>query len=348
MLSRSEFSRGYRTLSPLAFLLILAIFVSPTSRALLSAASSQDPAEPVDVLRVSTDLLIFPIRVTNKARKTIPQLSENDFVLTDRDGVSNGFYFAAGAGRIALLFALDESGSLREIISSQRQTALELFNRFKSESRVAAIRFGQRPRLIADFDNDPDAVSRAFSLPPRRNERTAIFDAAQSAVETFARLRSDPTERRIVILISDGLDNASSTKVDSVIRAANQNNVSFYVIHLPLFTPREGRLGIRGPAKGFRDLGEKTGGRYFLASDPKDPLRLDNRVDLSPIFKAIEEDVRSQHLIGFYFNEQGRDGRRHRISISLAPKDLVYSVAGRRFARTHHFEVYFPRVKSEP
>ena len=348
MLRSSEFSRPHRTLCALAFLLILATGLLPEHRIATSYCAAQDPAESIDILRVSTDLLVFPIRVTDKNRRAVPQVSRTDFLLTDRDGVSSGFYFAAGAGRIALLFALDESGSLREIITAQRQTALALFDRFKNESRVAALRFGQRARLVADFDTDAEAVSAAFASRPRQNERTAIFDAAQAAIVTFTKLTSNPTERRIVILISDGLDNASTAKVDSVIRAANENNISFYVIHLPLFTPRDGRLSIRGPTKGFRDLGEKTGGRYFLASDPKEPLRLDNRVDLSPVFKAIEDDVRSQHLIGFYFNERGRDGRRHRLSISLERKDLVYSVAGRKFARAHDFEVYFPREKSEP
>ena len=84
--------------------------------------------------------------------------------------------------------------------------------------------------------------------------------------EDLPRVRS---ERRIVILISDGLDNASRTKPGAVIDAALNNRVSFYVIHLPLFEPRDGRLAVRAPAKGFRDLAEKTGGKYFLAGDVK-------------------------------------------------------------------------------
>jgi hypothetical protein len=48
---------------------------------------------------------------------------------------------------------------------------------------------------------------------------------------------------------------------------AREKSVSFYVIHLPLFEPRDGRLVVRPAAEGFRGLAEKTGGKYFLATD---------------------------------------------------------------------------------
>ena len=118
-------------------------------------------------------------------------------------------------------------------------------------------------------------------------------------------------ERRIVILISDGLDNASRTKPGAVIEAALNNHVSFYVIHLPLFEPRDGRLSVRSPAKGFRDLAEKTGGKYFLVGDVKSALAPVKDIDLTKIFQAIEEDLKSQYLLGFYLGEVANDGRKH-------------------------------------
>ena len=65
---------------------------------------------------------------------------------------------------------------------------------------------------------------------------------------------------------------ASRTSAEIVIDAALKGRVSFYVIHLPLFEPRDGRLAVRRPSKGFRDLAEKTGGKYFLLGDGKSAL----------------------------------------------------------------------------
>lgn len=299
---------------------------------------AQQKPDEVDVLRVETDLIVFPIRVTDRKRNPIPNLSSADFVIRDRDGVAQSLYFSAGAERVAMVFALDESGSVRDVISQQRETALALFGRFADNSRVAVLRFAEQAKLVAGFEKDPAEARNAFAFPAGQNRRTAIFNAAQAAVSAFDSLGKVPTERRIVVLISDGLDNGSSIKPASVIVDAQEKGISFYVIHLPLFEPRDGRLSVRGPAKGFRDLATKTGGKYFLAGDSRFALG-GSTVDLASIFQAIEDDLRSQYLVGFYLNERARDGRLHRLSISLKRSDLEYSVRASGFERTHHFSV---------
>jgi Ca-activated chloride channel family protein len=138
-----------------------------------------------------------------------------------------------------------------------------------------------------------------------------------AAVRAFQRPGSDPAERRILILISDGLDTASRIKPQSVIAEALESAVSIYLIHLPLFEPRDGRLQPRPAAKGFRSLAEATGGHYFMIGDARAALDPRASVDLGPVFKAIEEDLRGQYVLGFYPDEASRDGRFHRLSINL-------------------------------
>jgi Ca-activated chloride channel family protein len=233
---------------------------------------------------------------------------------------------------------LDQSGSLRQIVSEQREAALALFGRFGERSQVAVIRFAEQPWLVTPFGRNGSVAREAFELPIRENQHTAIFDAAAAAVTTFDSLPRVRSERRIVVLISDGLDNASSLKAGAVIQGALQKQVSFYVIHLPLFEPRDGRLAVRAPAKGFRDLAEKTGGKYFLVGNASSALapQANKTVDLNPIFQAIEEDLRSQYLLGFYAGETSRDGRKHRFSLSM-PAGVEYQIPASGYSRTHEF-----------
>jgi Ca-activated chloride channel family protein len=306
----------------------------------LSNTSIAQESDAVDVVRISTDLIVFPVRVVDKERRSVLGVSAADFVLKDQDGITSAPYFAAGTGRVAMLFALDESGSLREVISQQHDAAISLFSHFKERSRISALRFAKEPKLVAPFDTDVDAVRAAFSFSAQRDSRTAIFDGAKAAVAILSQLPVDVGERRIVILISDGLDNASHAKAVDVIGAANEVNVSFYVIHIPLFAPKDGHLSVRPATKGFRELGEKTGGKYFLAGDVKSALLGTQKSDLTPIFRAIEDDLRSQYLLGFYLGERSRDGRRHRVAFTIKREGLVYSTTqNRRFAKTHQFLV---------
>lgn len=302
---------------------------------------AQAPAEE-DVIRVSTDLLLFPIRIRDKRGQAVRGLTQSDLSLRDKDHVTSGLYFAPGADRVALVFALDQSGSLREIISQQHDAALALFGRFSDRSSIAVLRFAETPSIVAPFGRDSDAARAAFSFAAGANRRTAIFDAAAKALQMFDDLPRVRAERHIVILISDGLDNASQTKGSAVIDAALNKRVSFYVIHLPLFEPRAGRLAVRSPSKGFRELAQQTGGKYFLVGDADAALKLDRNNDLTPVFQAIEEDLRSQYLLGFYISETARDGRRHRFSVSLVPTGVEYSVGRFGYSRTHDFFVNLP------
>ena len=308
-------------------------------------AAQDQPVTDDEVLRVTTDLLLFPARVRDKNGKRPNGLTENDLALKDPDAVISSLYFSAGVDRVAMVFALDQSGSLRDVISKQRDAAVGLYRRFSSLSGIAVLHFSHRPTVAAPFVRDVTSVLGAFDVRVRDNQPTAIFDAAADAVDMFKTLPRIRSERRLVILISDGLDNFSRAKPDSVINAARADRVSFYIIHLPLFEPRDGRLVVRRPASRFRDLAEKTGGKYFLANDL--PLAPRTTVDLTPIFDAIEEDLRSQYLIGFYLNEKANDGRRHNFSLSVPP-GFEYQILPRGYSRTQKFFVERPREALKP
>jgi len=299
---------------------------------------AQQSNEDDEVVRVNTDLLLFPIRIRDKKGQAVSGLTDQDLTLKDQDQVTTGVYFSPGADRVAMLFALDQSGSLRDVISQQQDAALSLFSRFSDRSSIAVLRFSDRPSLATPFTKDVEAARAAFRFAVERDRRTAIFDAAAEAVRAFDKLPPVRTERRIIVLISDGLDNNSSTRAESVIDAALERRVSFYVIHLPLFAPRDGRLAVRPPSKGFRDLAEKTGGKYFLVGDVKSALQ-PHAPDLTPIFQAIEDDLKSQYLLGFYIAESSRDNRKHVFSVSLKPPDVEYSVGRLGFSRTHKFMI---------
>jgi VWFA-related protein len=342
---RPFFRLAERLLLRFAIILLLVclyLAVQPTR------ALAQQTADDDDVVRVNTDLLLFPVRIRDKKGLAVSGLTDQDLSLKDPDQVTTGLYFSPGADRVALMFALDQSGSLRQIIAQQRDAALALFSRFGERSSVAILRFSDRATLVAPFTKDLDAARAAFRFNAAPNTQTAIFDAAAKALTAYDDLPPVRSERRIIVLISDGLDTRSRTSADYVINAALERRVSFYVIHLPLFEPIDGRLEVRRPSKGFKDLAEKTGGKYFLVGDAKSAL-MPRENDLTPIFQAIEEDLKSQYLLGFYIAESSRDNRKHVFSVSMKPQGVEYSVAGKGYSRTQKFMINLtPEAKKLP
>ena len=326
-----------RSLSLCTCILVTSLLPSPR----IFAQQTQDD----DVVRVTTDLSVYPIRVRKHDKHIAAIVTANNFQLKDADGITTSLYFSAGAERVALVFALDESGSLADILSQQRDAALALFDRFGKSSRVAVMRFSKEPEVIVSFGNDSSAARAAFDFRAQRNTPTAIFDAGAAAIRLFESDIKDPAERRIVILISDGLDTASRVKPDDIINAARAKNISFYTIQVPLFEPRDGHLAVRPATKGFKDLAEKTGGKYFLTADRNSALLPAANQDLSSVFKSIEDDLKSQYIVGFYVSEKARDGVEHKVSIVLTDPTVEYSLAQFGFSRTHHFSIRLPPTK---
>src|ERR1041384_5144163 len=93
---------------------------------LLCAPGPTTAQEPDEVLRVTTDLLLFPVRIRDRHGQAINGLTTHELSLKDRDHVTSDLYLTQGVDRVALLFALDQSGSVRQTISQQREAGIAL------------------------------------------------------------------------------------------------------------------------------------------------------------------------------------------------------------------------------
>lgn len=321
MSSRTQASparRSARALAPLfktlALVLLLQLCPAP--------APAQDPApeEPGEVVRVETDLITVPFFVTDSRGRRVAGLAREEFELLDNGRRVEPAYFAAGAEHVSLLFLLDASGSTRDIITQQRETALALFSHFGAGSRVAVMQFRERAELKLPFTRELKRAPRAFQIESLAESRTAIFDAALAAVRAFAAAPRQPAERRIVVLVSDGLDNASAARAERAVEEARAEGVTFYVIHLPLFAPADGRLVARRPSKGFRELAERTGGQFFVVGDARSALDPRAEHDLRPVFQAIAEDLRGQYVVGYHASAAPPQPGTHRVEVRLADR----------------------------
>jgi Ca-activated chloride channel family protein len=280
-------------------------------------AQDETPEQSDEVVRVNTDLVTVPFFVTDSRGRRVAGLARGDFEVTDNGARVEPAYFAAGAEHVSLLFLLDASGSTRDIITAQRETALALFSHFGAGSRVAVMQFRERAELKQPFTRDPRRAQQAFQIDSLAESRTAIFDAALAAARVFANAQQQTEERRIVVLISDGLDNASTERFERAVDEARASGVTFYCIHLPLYTPREGRLVARRASKGFRELAERTGGQFFVVGDARTALDPHAEYDLRPVFQAIAEDLRGQYVVGYHASAAPQQPGTHRIVVRL-------------------------------
>jgi len=295
------------------FALLLLLQLCPGT----ALAQDDTPEDPDEVVRVGVDLVTVPFFVTDSRGRRVAGLARENFEVTDNGARVETSYFAAGAEHVSLLFLLDASGSTRDIITAQRETALALFSHFGAGSRVAVMQFRERAELKLDFTRDLRRARPAFQIDSLAESRTAIFDAALAAARAFTSKPREATERRIVVLISDGLDNASAAAFERAVEEARAAGVTFYCIHLPLYTPRDGRLVARRASKGFRELAERTGGQFFVVGDARTALDPRGEHDLRPVFQSIAEDLRGQYVVGYHASAAPQQPGTHRVVVRL-------------------------------
>lgn len=319
-LSHHRTHTASRTPFPFRHLLTLALLCACAPNTFGQQQPAPAEADDEEVLTVRTDLITLPVFVTDSRGRRVGSLAATDFAASVDGRPAEIRYFAAGTAHVALVFALDASGSAREHIARQREAALALLSRFGSGSRAGVLAFAERAALLRPVSS---AVlpPESFQIAARRNSPTAVFDGALAAVRAFDGAGANPAERRIVVLLSDGLDTASTTRPAEVVAAARERGVSIYVIHLPVFGVRGDRVGVRRPSRGFRELAAETGGRYFLLGDERQAFQPNPTYDLAPVFGAVADDLQTQYVVGLYADPSTRDGRQHTLGLSLARRD---------------------------
>lgn len=187
--------------------------------------------------------------VSDNGTSRPPAVSENGVPVADLQ--------AQNLGRSkAIAMLVDRSQSMRGAPLADAKSAARAFVRSKQSSdEIAVIAFGSRPATLSPFSTtalDSDAALARLKTDPVKG--TALYDSIASAAR---QLGANPLPGRVVIVLTDGADNASTIGLPAAIAAARKANVAIYAIGI------EGAGFTSDP---LLQLSQSTGGQYFSAS----------------------------------------------------------------------------------
>jgi len=131
------------------------------------------------------------------------------------------------------------------------------------------------------------------------NGTTALYDGI---IEALKRLQQGTSDKKVLIIISDGGDNASRAGLDQVLKMAEQSSAMIYTIGI--FAPEDPD---RNP-KVLQRLAQETGGEAIF------PTRLSETVE---ICERIARDIRDQYTIGYSSSNDQRDGTYHKVRLTV-------------------------------
>jgi Ca-activated chloride channel homolog len=215
---------------------------------------------------------------------------------------------------------IDTSESMQQVLSTDKVLAGRFVQRFfrQKTDQAFVMDFGYSSEFAQLLTNNAAALlQKVGSVQAGRMNPvggTAIFDTIFRAC-LYGFGKTDPAATsNVILLFSDGEDNASHTSVEEALGACQRSNIAIYAFR----SPSPERRSSSG-SEVLTELALKSGGRVFKAIDTEDIIWQDLRV--------IESESRNQYRLVYDPASLKHDGSFHRIA--LLPPDRVSSISVR-------------------
>jgi VWFA-related protein len=247
---------------------------------------------PVETIDVHVHEVNLVLSVTDHHGKFVNNLRPSDLRILD-NGVEQTkltFFQRETDLPVKVALVIDVSAS----VAYQLPTECDALRAFLKEvsspfDSVMLFAFNQSVQLTSPVTNNWNVIARLLKDLPPRGE-TALYDAVSEASHWLA-LDNGPV-RRIIILVSDGEDNKSTSTRDATISDALNADAAIYSVHVR--SGDEGDEGRRG-ATILKQLANATGGTY-----------LDYKYDtIARAFDEIRRELRSQYALAYKLSNPG-------------------------------------------
>ena len=292
----------------------------------LTLVAARPPQVPV--FASATELVYVVVSVSLASGEPIPELGRTDFVIREdgRERPITVFSRARDleeAGRNAfpvdVTLLLDTSGSMRPGLNTSRALALQFIQSIPKATTRRLVTFNNEVRVWAFNDAKPEAsLDAALALAPNAGSR--LFDGIMATLELPARR----DERRVIVSLTDGMDEGSQVDRAIAEKALQDGGVTFYAVSFaaqlqsptPLFDysrkdPIPRRSDADRAALNLQSLTSKSGGFVVQGTVP----------DLAAQFDRVRADISAQYVIGFE-PAPSKPGKRHRLSVEVRQPDV--------------------------
>jgi VWFA-related protein len=258
----------------------------------------------------SSDLVVLPVTVIDRQGLFVSDLPAERFGVYDNGRRVPIQLFTNEDTPVSVGLIIDDSGSMRRKMPQVVDAVVSFARMSNPDDELFALRFNDQVKdALLDhpflFARDQDAL-RAAMLAMVPVGRTALYDAVLAGLDRLERSR---LPRKILVIISDGGDNASRAPLDRVLDRARRSSAALYTIGLFDQTDIDIDPGV------LKTLARTTGGERYLPESPN---------ELNQACEKIARTIRSGYTIGY--EPPLRDGAFHRVEVKIegaTPKRLT-------------------------
>jgi len=316
----------------------VATLLGVTLLSVLPFAAQQSPSAtpPAGTLKVTTSVVNVFAVVKDRGGHLVPDLDKDDFEVTENNTTQEIRYFSRETDTpLTLGILVDTSPSQERVLPIEQEEAKAFVRQVIRPKDIAFVmHFDSDVELLQDFTSDTMRLARAIdettiggggpgggalpsTFPGVSVGGTHLYDAVYLAA-------TDPLKneigRKVVIVLTDGVDEGSTEKLNSALEAAQRADTIIYSINISDVSFYYGRGGYNGDSV-LHKLSDETGGRVVEVGRNK-------KKDLSEAFQQIASELRTQYLLGYSSADTRRDGSYRKIRVRVSKGD--YKIQARR------------------
>jgi VWFA-related protein len=211
---------------------------------------------------------------------------------------------------VSIALVVDNSGSMNRKRPSVNKSTLDLIQASNPQDEAFVVNFGDEAIIDQDFTSDVSKLRSALELPTFPSA-TALYDAVVASADKLA--TDAKRAKQVLILITDGEDNASTLTREQTIRRVQQlSGPVIYTIGL-LYGDEVSRSEAKSARRALEALSTETGGMAFF---PK------NIGEIDQISAEVARDIRNQYTLGYHSTRPTTEPGFRRVEVTAEGKGL--------------------------
>lgn len=252
-------------------------------------------------ISVDVDLVLFNVTVLDNDGETVSGLTANNFRIYEDGRQQTIKIFQPEDTPATVGLVIDNSGSMAARRADVVTSAMAFVGASHPDDEMFIVNFNRHAWLAL-----PESMPFSSSYDQLRNTllettaegTTALYDALELAL---THLESGTRQRKALVLLSDGGDNASFSSLDDVLRLAQRSSATIYCIGI--YDPHQND---KNP-KVLRQIAKLTGGEAYFPERPR---------NLRQIWPKIAGALRGQYTIGYLSTNAARNGSYRNVKIT--------------------------------
>jgi Ca-activated chloride channel homolog len=267
---------------------------------LLAGAARGQDVPTVATLNVDVNLVELHVTVTDRQGHLIGGLGQANFKVTENSVEQPIAVFKHEDIPVSLGLVVDNSRSIEPRKTRLDAAALSFVEKSNPDDEVFIVHFDFDARLSQEFTPDRSKLEQTLAAAKPFGQ-TALYDSLLLGLDTMQKAQH---QKKALLLITDGIDNASKSTIDQVVDRLKREQVLVYVVGL---LSQSG--GVASEESLIR-IGEASGGRAYF---PQTPEQARIMMDL------IARDLREQYTIAYRPTNPARDGSWRSVRVDITP-----------------------------